>query len=62
MQPNKPDRLNRPNEQDRLADFGGILLEESALLEVLFVYDRSRFGWKLSPFLQQTFDIFPDEV
>ena len=26
MQPNKPDRLNRPNEQDRLADFFSILL------------------------------------
>jgi hypothetical protein len=23
MQPNKPDRLNRPNEQDRLTDFSG---------------------------------------
>ncbi len=26
IQPNKPDRRNRPNEQDRLADFFSILL------------------------------------
>jgi hypothetical protein len=37
-------------------------LEEAALLEVIFVYHRGRFGRKLSPFLQQSFDIFPDEV
>ena len=28
MQPNKPDRLNRPNEQDRLADCFSILRRE----------------------------------
>ena len=38
------------------------LLEESALPEKVFVYDRGRFGRKLSPFLQQSFDILPDEV
>ncbi len=38
------------------------LLEESALLEKIFVYDWGRFGRKLSPFLQQSFDIFPDKV
>jgi hypothetical protein len=27
MQPNKPDRRNRPNDQDRLADFFSILLD-----------------------------------
>ena len=32
MQPNKPDRANGPNEQDRLADFPSILLELSLLL------------------------------
>jgi len=45
-----------------LAVFFSILLEEAALLEVVFVYDRGRFGRKLSPFLQQSFNIFPDEV
>ena len=58
----EPDRPNRPNEPDRLAGFFSILLEEPALLEVVFVYDRGRFGRKLSPFMQQSFDIFPDEV
>ena len=46
----------------KLADFFSILLEESALLEKVFVYNGSGFGGKLSPFLQQTFDIFPDQV
>ena len=45
-----------------LADFFSILLEESALLEKVFVYDGSGFGRKLSPFLQQSFDVFPDQV
>ena len=39
-----------------------ILLEESALLEKVFVNDGSGFGRKLSPFLQQSFDVFPDQV
>ena len=39
-----------------------ILLEESALLEKVFVYDGSGFGRKLSPFLQQSFDVFPNQV
>ena len=43
-----------------LADFWSILLEESALLEILFVNNGGRFGRKLSPFLQQTFDVFPN--
>ncbi len=51
LEPNKPDRPNRPNEPDRLADFFSILLEEAAFLEILFVYDRGRFGRKLSPFV-----------
>ena len=46
----------------KLADFFSILLEESAFLEKLFVNDRGRVGGKLSPFLQQTFDVFPDQV
>ena len=37
-------------------------LEESAFQEVVFVDDGSCFGRKLSPFLQQSFDIFPDQV
>jgi len=40
--------------------FFSILLEESALLEIVFVDDGGRFGGKLAPFLQQTFNIFPD--
>ena len=46
----------------KLADFLSILLEEPALLEVVFVYNGGGFGRKLSPFLQQTFDVFPDQV
>jgi len=46
----------------KLADFWGILLEESALLEKVFVYNGGGFGGKLSPFLQQAFDVFPDQV
>ena len=46
----------------KLADFLSILSEESALLEVIFVNDGSGFGGKLSPFLQQAFDVFPDQV
>ena len=45
-----------------LAGFFSILLEEAALLEKVFVNDGGRFGGKLSPFLQQTFDVFPDQV
>jgi hypothetical protein len=46
----------------KLADFFSILLEESAFLEKVFVNDRGRFGGNLSSFLQQTFDVFPDQV
>jgi hypothetical protein len=46
----------------KLAGFFSILLEEPALLEEIFVNDGSRFGGKLSPFLQQSFDVFPDQV
>jgi len=46
----------------KLAGFFSILLEEAALLEKVFVNDGSGFGGKLSPFLQQTFDVFPDQV
>ena len=46
----------------KLADFFSILLEESALLEKVFVNDRGGFGRKLSPFLQQAFDVFPDQI
>jgi hypothetical protein len=52
--------FNEP--RTKLADVWGILFKESALLEKVFVYDRGRFGRKLSPFLQQSFDIFPDKV
>ena len=44
----------------KLAGFFSILLEESAFLKIVFVDDGGRFGGKLAPFLQQTFDIFPD--
>ena len=46
----------------KLAGFFSILLEEAALLEILFVYKGSGFGRKLSSFLQQTLDVFPDQV
>ena len=45
-----------------LADFFSILLEESALLEKVFVDDGGGFGRKLSPFLQQALDVFADQV
>jgi len=44
----------------KLAAFFSILLEESALLEKVLVNDGGGFGGKLSPFLQQPFDVFPD--
>ena len=46
----------------KLADFWDILLEESALLQKVFVDDGGWFGRKLSPFLQQTLDVFPDQI
>jgi len=49
---------SRPSRESRLA----ILLEQPALLEVISVNDRGWFGGKLSPFLQQTFDLFPNQV
>ena len=45
-----------------LADFFSILLKQAALLEEVFVNDGGRFGGKLSPFLQQAFDVFPDQI
>ena len=45
-----------------LAGFFSILLKQSALLEKVFVNNGGGFGGKLSPFLQQTFDVFPDQV
>ena len=52
--------FNEP--RTKLADFWGILLEEAALLEEVFVNDGGGLGGKLSPFLQQTFDVFSDQV
>ena len=46
----------------KLAGFFSILLEEAALLEVVFVDDGGGFGRNLSPFLQQALDVFPDQV
>ena len=46
----------------KLADFWDILLEESALLEEIFVDHGGGFGRKLSPFLQQPFDVFPNQI
>ncbi len=62
VEPDRLDRPNRPNEQDRLPAFFSILLEEAALLEKVFVNNGGRFGRKLSTFLQQSFNIFPDEI
>jgi len=45
-----------------LAGFFSILSEEPVLLEIIFVDDRSWFGGNLPPFLQQSFDIFPDHI
>ena len=42
------------------ASLFSILLEESALLKKVLVNDGGGFGGKLSPFLQQPFDVFPD--
>ncbi len=42
--------------------FFSILREEAVLLEIILVNDGSRFRGKLSPFLQQAFDIFPDQI
>ena len=36
----------------KLADFFSILLQESPLLQIVFVDDGGGFGRKLSPFLQ----------
>ena len=46
----------------KLADFFSILLEESSFLEIVFVNDGGRFGRKLSRFLQQAFNVFPNQV
>ena len=45
-----------------LAGFFSILLEQAVLLEIILVDDGGRFGGKLSPFLQQAFDVFPDQI
>src|SRR5262245_42280369 len=45
-----------------LADFWIILLEEAVLFEVVLVNDRGGFGRNLSPFLQQPFHVFPDQI
>jgi hypothetical protein len=49
---------SRPSRSSR----SPILLEQPSFLKVIFVNDRGGFGGKLSPFLQQTFDIFPDQI
>jgi len=45
-----------------LAGFFSILREEAVFFEIIFVDDGRRFGGKLSPFLQQAFDVFPDQI
>jgi hypothetical protein len=37
-------------------------LQESPLLQIVFVYDGGGFGRKLSPFLHQAFNVFPNQV
>lgn len=44
------------------AQFFSILLEEAVFFEITLVDDGGRFGGKLSPFLQQAFDVFPDQI
>ena len=46
----------------KLAGFFSILLEEAVLFEIVLVNHRGRFGGKLSPLLQQSFDVFPDQI
>ena len=45
MQPNKLDRPNRPNEQDRLADFFSILLRCAACNLTIVGLQHDRAGW-----------------
>ena len=45
-----------------LAGFFSILREEAVFFEIIFVDDGGQFGGKLSPFLQQAFDVFPDQI
>ena len=56
-----PLRISMSRER-RWRAFSASYLEKAALLEKVFVDDRGRFGRKLSPFLKQAFDIFPDQV
>ena len=45
-----------------LTGFLSILLEKAVLLEIILINGGSQFGGKLSPFLQQAFDVFPDQI
>jgi len=51
-----------PFSVSRLVGFFSILLEQSAFPEKVFVNGGGGFGRKLSPFLQQAFDVFPDQI
>src|SRR5688572_11410205 len=45
-----------------LAGFFSIRLEEAAFFEVVFVDHRGRFRRKLSPLLQQSFNVFANQI
>ena len=54
IQPNKPDGLNRPNEQDRLADFfnsllGASRLRTSQVIDGQQTEERQPFSFDLTP-------------
>ena len=45
-----------------LAGFFSILREEAVFLEIVLVNNWGRFNWQLSSLLEQTFDIFSDQI
>jgi len=58
----RPRGMAVPKLPVRPAQNAGQRLEKSTLLKKVFVDDGGRFSWKLSPFLQQSFDVFPYQV
>ncbi len=60
--PNHAFRGRRLNLNMPLTKNSDRTLQESPLMKKIFIDDGGRFGRKLSPFLQQAFDVFPDEI
>ncbi len=46
----------------RLIEHSDRTLQKSPLLQIVFVYDGGGFGRKLSSFLHQAFNVFPNQV